>query len=275
MNAGKFILVNGSFLPSEEYRITVQESDAVLFSEKIRSVRTAFPFFNETLELIKLKLLIYNQSFTDFTDRNGSGLKRQLERILTKNKHFMGAVFTITFAFNHELISCTIQSEKTESADYELNEKGLYLAVFDKIHKPACPLSNLSLGSEVYWDIARNHLRNSTADQLALINVAGLVVEVPESNIYLIKGKTIRGAGSENGAYMDITQPLMLDIFSQLKLVYTEKEGLRREDILEAEEMMSVNALNGVRWIVGFEEKRFFNNTIRKISDLFNQKLIN
>lgn len=275
MNPGKFILVNGSFLPSEEYRITVQESDAVLFSEKIRSVRTAFPFFNETLELIKLKLLIYNQSFTDFTDRNGSGLKRQLERILTKNKHFLGAVFTITFAFNHELISWTIQSEKTESADYELNEKGLYLAVFDKIHKPVCPLSNLSLGSEVYWNIARNHLRNSTADQLALINVAGLVVEIPESNIYLIKGKTVRGAGSENGAYMDITQPLMLDIFSQLKLEYTEKEGLRREDILEAEEMMSINALNGIRWIVGFEEKRFFNNTIRKISDLFNQKLIN
>lgn len=275
MNPGKFILVNGSFLPSDEHRMTIQESEAFLFSEKIRSVRTAFPFFTETLELIKLKLLIYNLSFADFTDRNGAGLRRQLERILTKNKHFMGAVFTISFAFNEGQMFYTIQSENTERADYELNEKGLHLAVFDKIQKPACPLSNLSLGSEVYWNMARNHLRTSTADQLALINEAGLVLEIPGSNIYLIKGKTVRGAGSENGAYMDLTQPLMLGIFSRLKLEYTEEEGLSRDDILEAEEMMCVNALNGIRWIVGFEEKRFFNTTIRKISDLFKQKTTN
>jgi len=275
MSKGKFILVNGSFVPTDEYRISLPESEAFLFSEKIRAIRTAFPFFSETLEIIKLKLLIFNQSFPEFTDNSGSGLKRQLERTLTKNKQFLGAVLTLDFSFADQKLQFIIQSEKLENIGYELNEKGLYLGVFDKIQKPASSLSSLSLGSEIFWNISNNHLRNSSVDILALVNSEDQIIEVPESNIYLIKGKTIRGASIDFGAYLDVTQTFLLDIFDRLNLEYSEDEGLLTEDLLEAEEIMTVNAIDGIRWIVGFEGKRYFNNTIRKISELFYQRGFN
>ncbi len=276
MNKGKYILVNGSFVPDEEYRISLQEEEAFLFSGKIRAVRTSLPFFRETLELIQLKLQLFNQSFPEFTANNGKGLKRQLERTLTKNKQFMGAVLTILFRLSDQKIQYTIQSEKLDDADFDLNEKGLYLDVFDQIQKPgSASLSNLSLGSEIYWNITRNHIRNSTADQLALVNTEGHLIEVPASNLYLIKGDTIQGAGIEQGAYVDITRPLMLRIFKSLNLEYSEITGISREDIREADEVMTVNAIEGIRWIVGYEDKRFFNQTIRKIVDLFSLNLTN
>lgn len=272
MSKGKYILVNGSFIPTEEYRISLPESDAFLFSEKIRAIRSSFPFFSEILELIKLKLLIFNQSFPEFNDNNGSGLRRQLERTLTKNKQFLGAVLILTFRFTDQKLQYSIQSEKLESIGYDLNEKGLYVGIFDKIQKPASCLSNLSLGSEMYWNIAKNHLDNSAVDQLLLLNTHNQIIEIPESNIYAIKGKTIRGVSIEHGAYMDITRPFMLEIFKKLNIEYAEKEGITSKNILESEEILIVNAIEGIRWIVGFEGKRFFNNTIRKISELFNQK---
>lgn len=274
MSSGKYTLVNGTFIPTEEYRISREESDAILFTERIRAVRTAFPFFSETLERIKLELLVFNQSFAEFTDLDGKGLKRQLERTLTKNKQFMGALLTIQFRLLNQKIQYTIQSEKLDTADYELNEKGLYIDIFDQVQKPAASLSNLSLGSAVYWSIVRNYLYGAPVDQLLLVNTEDLVIEAPQSNIYLITGDRIRGASCEQGAYLDISQPLLLELFSKLNLNYSENEGITIEDLRKADEIMIVNAIEGIRWVVGFEGKRYFNNTIRKISDSFTKGFI-
>jgi branched-subunit amino acid aminotransferase/4-amino-4-deoxychorismate lyase len=273
MSKGKYILVNGSFMPTEEYQISLAQSEALHFSEKFRAIRTSFPFFDETLELIRYKLLYYNQLFPEFTNDNGLGLKRQLERVLTKNKHFLGAIAILTFRFVGKNVHYTIQSEKTEPVGYELNEKGLYIEIIRPIQKSTSSLSSLSLGSEIYWDIAACHLKESVADELLIVNTSASIIEAPESNIYLIKRKTVRGASSERGAYVDRTRPLMLDLFCKLKLDYTEDEEITEMNLREAEELLIVNSLKGIRWVIGFEDKRYFNNTIRKINELFNKQI--
>jgi branched-subunit amino acid aminotransferase/4-amino-4-deoxychorismate lyase len=275
MNKGKYILVNGTFIPIEEYQISLVDSEAFHFSEKIRAIRSSFPFFSETLELIKFKLSLYNQTFPEFTVNDGSALKRQLERTLTKNKHFLGAVLTLTFRFTGQNVYFAIQSEKIDPVAYELNEKGLYVEIFNLIRKSTSSLSNLSLGSEIYWNIATGYLKESSVDEFLLVNSFDQIIETPESNIYLLKGKTVRGASSEHGAYQDVTKPLMLDIFRRLSLEYNENKGITTDDFRTTEEILVVNSINGIRWIVGFEDKRYFNNTIRKIADLFNQQIFN
>jgi len=269
MSQGKYILVDGTFVPSAEYRITIPESKALHFSEKFRAIRSVIPFFNETLELLRLKLLYYNQVFPEFTADNGSGLKRQLERTLTKNKHFMGAIITLTFRFSGPKVHYTIQSEKTEPVGYELNEKGMYIEIISPIQKSVSSLSSLSLGSEIYWNIASCHIKESTADELLIVNTSNCIVEAPESNTYLIKGKSVKGASSDDGAYTDITKPRMLEIFNRLNLNYIEDQ-ITETDLRGAEELLIVNSIKGIRWVIGFEDKRYFNQTIRKINEQFN-----
>lgn len=275
MSKGKFILVNGLFVPTEEFRISLPEVESYQFSEKFRAIRSALPFFRETLELFKLKLLIFNQAFPEFTDHEGAGLKRQLERTLTKNKHFLGAFLTLTFRFTDQKVNFCIQSEKLDDIGFELNEKGLFVNIFDKIQKPASSLSNLSLGSDIYWNIARSHPGEVESDLPILLNTKEQIVEVPESNIYILSGKTVRGASSEQGAYRDITKPVMLDIFRKLNLEYIEDEGISIQNLEESEELFVVNSIEGIRWIVGCGGKRYFNNTVRKINEMFKQRILN
>jgi branched-chain amino acid aminotransferase len=186
----------------------------------------------------------------------------------------MGAVATLTFRFTEHKVHFSIQSEKTEPVGYELNEKGLYIEIINPIQKAISSLSSLSLGSEIYWDIAASHLKESAADELLIVNTSKNIVEAPESNIYLINGKTVRGAGNKQGAYADITKPLMLNIFSKLKLEYSEDQEITDTDLRDAEELLVVNSIKGIRWIIGFEDKRYFNHTIRKINELFSQQPI-
>lgn len=274
MSQGKYILVDGTFVLTAEYRLTIAEAQELHFSEKFRSIRSAIPFFSETLELLRLKLLYYNQVFPEFTTDNGAGLKRQLERTLTKNKHFMGAIITLTFRFSGQKVHYSIQSEKTEPVGYELNEKGIYIEIINPIQKSVSSLSSLALGSEIYWKIAACHIKESTADELLIVNTSNCIVEAPESNIYLIKGKRVKGTSSDDGAYTDITKPRMLEIFNRLNLNYFE-DKITEIDLREAEELLIVNSIKGIRWVIGFEDKRYFNQTIRKINEQFNLLTIN
>lgn len=274
MNEGSYILVNGLFLPTAEYRISLKESNGFLFSEKIRAVRSAFPFYRETLEMIRQKLIIFNQSFPELTDNDGVELKRQMERTLTKNKHFLGAVLTLRFWISDQKIQYSIQSGKPENAGYGLNDKGLYVAVFDTIRKSVSSLSNTSFGSEINWRIAGNYPKDVASDEFLLLNTDGQIIEAVGSNIYLIRGSRIKGASIYHGAYADISKPLMLNLFNKLHLSYSEKDGIAEEDMKEADEILLVNAIDGIRWVVGFEGKRYFNNTIRKINELFVRSLL-
>jgi branched-chain amino acid aminotransferase len=271
---GNFTLVNGTFIPSTDYRISIQESEGLLFAEKIRSVRTTFPFFKATLEMMRLKLLIFHQELPVLMENEGTELKRQMERTLTKNKHFLGSVLSVRFWLFDQKLHYSIQSSKTDFTGYELNNKGLYISISPEIWKSVSSLSNCSLGSEIYWNIA-SIPKESVNDELVLLNDENQIIEAPRSNIYLVKNGTIRGASIHHGAYADITKSLLLKIFESLKLTYDESEALTEQDLKEADEIFLVNALVGIRWVIGFEGKRYFNQTIRKINTQFVKSLIN
>lgn len=273
MYDGHFILVNGSFVSAAECRISIQEYEGLLFAEKIRSVRTTFPFFRATLEMIKLKLIIFHQSFPDLLENEGAELKRQMERTLTKNKHFLGAVISVRFWVFDQKLQYSIQSAKTDHTSYELNNKGLYISISRDIWKSVSSLSNCSLGSEIYWSIARIS-KDPGTDEIVLLNDEDQIIEVPRSNIYMVKNGIIKGASVHQGAYADITKPLLLKIFATLKISYDETEPMTENDLNEADEIFLANALDGIRWVIGFEGKRYFNQTTRKINNLFVKSLI-
>lgn len=197
-----------------------------------------------------------------------------MERTLTKNKQFLGAELSLRFWLYEEKLQYSIQSIKTEHTEYELNTKGLYISVYREIWKSVSSLSNCSLGSEVFWNIADRHPIDTFIDVSVLFNNKDQIIEVPRSNIYFIKNGAIKGASIQHGAYADITKPFMLKIFENLKISYDETEGLTEQNLLEADEIFLVNALDGIRWVIGYEGKRYFHNTIRKINNLFARNLI-
>jgi branched-subunit amino acid aminotransferase/4-amino-4-deoxychorismate lyase len=269
MDKGKYIWVNGSFVVADEYKISTEECNALHFSEQFRVVKTNFPFFEQTLDLIKLKFLLFNRTFSDFVTDDGAELKRQMERTLTKNKHFAGAIVNLTFRFLGKKTDYVIQTKKTEPAVFGLNEKGFFIEIFDKIQKPASSLSSIDLGSEPYWNIALSHREDSLCDQFMIVNTDDSVVEVPGANIYFIKGSHVFGPSDNSGAYIDITKQVMVKIFEKLGLDYSEPDDISVEMIKDTDEIFTVNAIEGIRWFVGFRGKRFFNNTVRKISEAF------
>jgi branched-subunit amino acid aminotransferase/4-amino-4-deoxychorismate lyase len=275
MNNGAYILVNGTFMASADFSWSPMSVDNFLFSERIRSVRSVFPLFAETIDSIKLQLRLFNQSFPEFTENEGAGLKRQLERTLTKNKFFLGAVLTIRFWLADQKVQYAISCQKHEKANFELNSNGLYISLFSEIKKNYGLLSNLAVGSELIWKIAESHRDIYNADQLLILNEDDQIIEAIRANVYLVKKNEIMGAALHSGAYLDFTKKRLLKTFQQLGLNYHENSPMTEEDIREADEIFIASSVDGIQWVIGYMGKRYFNTITRKIHNQFINSLTN
>lgn len=273
MNNGAYILVNGTFTASADFSWSPVSVENYLFSERIRSVRSVLPLFTETLGSIKLQLKLFNQPFPEFTENEGAELKRQLERTLTKNKFFLGAVLTIRFWFADQKVQYAISCQKHEKANFELNSNGLYVSLFHEMKKTSGLLSNLAVGSELIWKIAELHRDKSNADQLLILNNEDQIIEAIGANVYLIKGNEVLGVAVKSGAYIDLTRQRLLNIFHQLGITYNENKPMTEEDIRDADEIFIANSVEGIQWVIGYMGKRYFNTTTRKINNQFIKNL--
>ena len=270
MIPGKYILFDGVFYQAGELKLIYKVSSGRVFSSKIRSVRSFFPFFQEWLDILKLNAAIFNYPLQDILGSDGADIQRQMERTLTKNRHFKSAILTVEF-FRSEDESCIlVRSEKLEETSFEINQQGLFLELFDKARKPVSSLSNLVIGSELIWSIALSHLKNQEIGGFLLSNTNGSIVEVPGSSVFILKDNTVYYPDIKTGAYVDIICPIILKVIESLGFHCSGKE-IDVEDLLQADEFFLVDSLLGIRWVIGFREKRYFNKLVKRINEELNR----
>lgn len=265
-----FILKSGTFIDPAEKLFQYGDFDTFLFSEKIRAIRNNFPFFRETVDLLLFKFMIFNQVVPGILASNGHELKRQMERLLVKNKLFKGAVIQISFFKNNEGVDYILSAEALDVTEFELNKKGLIVDIFDKMPKVVSGLSNLSFGSETIWKIAVSHLSGSGSDDFLIINSEEKIIEGIGKKLFLIKDGNVTGVSASAGAYMDVAGLIVPAIAKKLGLVYSETDGFTSDQLHHADELFLLDAVHGVHWILGFREKRYYSMKIRQMNAVLN-----
>lgn len=266
-----FILKNGKFIAADEKLFELENLNTFLFSEKIRAIRNNFPFFQETVELLLLKFRIFKQEVPEILRLNGRELKRQMERLLVKNKFFKSAIIQISFFRNAEVIESILSAEALDETEFQLNRKGLLVDIFDKIPKAVSGLSNLSFGSEPLWKVAIAHLSGTGFDDFLIINSEEKIIEGIGKKLLLVAGNKLIGASVETGANMDVAGAVLPQLAERAGLTYSEIDGFTVEQLFEANELFLFDSVNGIQWILGFREKRYYSLKTRQINKLINE----
>jgi branched-subunit amino acid aminotransferase/4-amino-4-deoxychorismate lyase len=269
-----YLLIDGQFSQESDKRFPISLLDTLIFEERIRAVRNQMPFWDQHLELMNLKLKLFNQPIPSFLAYRGKELRRQIERTLVKNKLFRSARIQLYFIQNESGLSYLIKTDAIDAVDYQLNQTGLKVALFDKIPKGISPLSSLDLGSEPFWKIVNAELEKSMFDELLLVNQEASILEAPSKNIYALKGNKILTPAPQTGAYIDISQQKIQLISERLKIDLQFTVRLDEEMLLQADELFLVNSIDGISWIKAFKHKRYFNKTTKRIHQELNKLLL-
>ncbi|MCW0481150.1 aminotransferase class IV [Gaoshiqia sediminis] len=268
-----FIQLDGRFFRQEEKIFTAHDFEYLLFSETLRAIRSQFMFWDEHLALIDLQFQLLNQPVPEVLTNGARELKRQLERTLVKNKLFKSARIDVCFFKKNSNTSFLIKTEEIPETGYAWNTDGITLGVFGKISKANSPLSALRLGSENYWQILRAaSLTPST--ELILQNAERSLLEVPGSNLFLINDNTVSTPAPETGVFISPARHAVRQICQKTGLNFQEESSLSPDDLLQADEVFLADDLQGIRWVKAFGMKRYFNKTVKIISDALNRELV-
>ena len=155
---------------------------------------------------------------------------------------------------------------------YELNKRGLIIDVYDDITKPVNKLSNYKTSSALIYVLAGLFKKQQRLDDAFLLNQHGFLCESISSNIFVVYDKQIYTPALSEGCVSGVMRNVVMQSARTHGINIIEAQ-LNPEVLKEAEEVFITNAIGGIRWIMGYGKKRYFNEVSKQLSALLNASI--
>ena len=246
--------------------------------ENIRANGTTLHFFNDHMERLKKSMNYLSMDVPSPIKTHQIG--QDMVKLLHKNKHLKGAQVRLTVFRNGgegyratgNSCSYLIESSKLETDVYALNKKGLFVDVFRNMKKPITPMSNLNTTNALFYILAENFRTEQNLDDCLLINQNNEFTESIGSNLFLVKDKVIKTPPLKSGCPDGILRTHILDFSYHLGYKISCENPVNFDDLLNADEMFLTNTIDGIQWVGGIRQKRYYKHTAKKLLSLLNEK---
>lgn len=202
---------------------------------------------------------------------------REVKRLLNRDKLFKSARVRLTvfrdstgyFLPKANEISYLVECAPLENEYYQLNQKGLSIDIFNEFPKTISPLSPFKTCNSLLNILAGIYAKERGLDDCLLINNKGVIIESSNSNIFLVKKDIVYTPALAQGCVDGIMRSQIMDLAID-SAIRTEEIVMANENVLlDADEIFLTNAISGVRWVMAFRQRRYFN----KVAKLFSEKL--
>ena len=169
--------------------------------------------------------------------------------------------------------SYLITAEPLTDSVYTINEKGLRLGLYSEIRKPINSLSGIKSSNALLYVLAARHARDNGWDDAVMLNEHGRICEATSSNLFLVlPDKRILTPPVSEGILPGVMRKNLLRWFRE-NGYQAEEVILLTDDFYRAEEVFLCNAIQGIRWVIGFRERRYFSSFARNVVEALNTKV--
>ncbi len=284
MNKTQYISYNGQIIAAKEFGITInnrsfQYGDGLF--ETMHAVGSQVQFFYEHLERLVESMKVLKMEVPVRFTIDTLGLQKEISKLLTKNKIFKGGRIRLSvfrragglYTPKTSEVSYIVQALPLEQTYYELNTKGYIIDIYDEIPKPVNILSGIKTTSSLLYVMAGIYKKEKKLDECLLINETGNIVEGMSSNIFLIKEENIYTPPLRSGCLNGIMRKKVIELAKSEGFTVFDEVPIKLPDIMAADELFFTNAINGIRWVMGFKQRRYFNKITKILSQKLNEKV--
>lgn len=200
-------------------------------------------------------------------------LRQKTAELARKNKFNGNVRFRLTVYRDGEGLYTPLSNkpgyilESTPLADstYELNQKGLIIDVYDEITKPINKLSNYKTTNALLYVMAGLYQKQHRLDEAMILNQNGFLCESTSSNVFVVYEKQIYTPALSEGCVAGVMRSVVLKLAKMNDIPLIEAQ-ISPEILKEADEVFVTNASSGVRWVMGYGKKRYFNEMAKTIT---------
>lgn len=279
---GKYLCYNGEYFKSDEAVLKAGNRSFNYgdgFFETIRCLNSEPLFFSnhfyrieQSLKALKFVLpLEYNERYFLF----------HINRLLQKNRIYKGARIRITFFREEGGLYTPVQksggfimiAEPLNEEMFVLADKGLKVGIYTEDKKHINTLSHIKSCNALFYIMAGVWKQEQKLDDCLIQNHEGKIIEGLSSNLFVVKDNIVYATTNTCGCVDGTMRKSIMDIIGKLKMELVELPGFTTKDLLVADEVFLTNAIQGVRHVAGYMDRRYYNIVSRKLTNELNRYL--
>ena len=153
-----------------------------------------------------------------------------------------------------------LEVSKLADSVYTSNARGLIIDVFDEIPKQVNILSNLKTNNSLVYVMAGVFKNQHSLDEALILNQNGFLCESMSSNVFVVFEKQVYTPSLSEGCIAGVMRNVVMRLAKENNLKITEAQ-INPEILNQADEVFLTNASSGIQWVMGYNSKRYFNET--------------
>lgn len=277
----QFILFNDQFLANDTAILKVSNrafkfGDGMFESMRMCNGKVQYP----ELHADRIKATMKALKMDGYNLLDDYFLKQKTAELARKNKIQGNARFRLTIYRQGEglympetnKVGYLLEAKPLETVGYEFNKKGVIIDVYDEIAKPINKLSNYKTTNSLPFVMAAIYQKQHRLDDVLLLNQNGFLCESTSSNLFVVYQGQIYTPALSEGCVGGVMRNVVMQLAKQHQLPLIEAQ-INPQILNEAEEVFLTNAVSGVRWVMGYGRKRYFNEIARAFSAWLNESI--
>lgn len=154
--------------------------------------------------------------------------------------------------------------------EFVLNEDGFHIGQYSKIKKTITPYSSYKTSNALLYIMAAKFAKENDFDDVLIFNNRGGVIESYKSNVFIVSNGVLYTSGLEEGCLGGTMRMNIINIALENNIKVYEC-NLLPQNLLAADEVFLTNAIEGIRWVVSYRSKRYFNTMSKRLVQLLNE----
>jgi len=283
--AAKYICINGDYFKADEPVLYITNrsfryGDALV--EDIHACGTEAQFLEIHLSGLKQSMHWLKMSVPALL--TAASISQLITKLLNKNRIFGGAHIQLTVFRNpmaespHDLhksenstVSFVLVSSPLASDHYDLNARGFGIDLYAEMPKPVQRLSFIKSTSALFYVMADLYRNEKGLDDCIVVNEKGHLVESVYSNLFLLRDEQIYTPATEEGCITGVMRTVMNSCIPYTGKGIITNVPLVVSDLLSADEVFLTNAVDGIRWVGAFREKRYYREFSQQLVKILNR----
>ncbi|KLT65728.1 aminotransferase class IV [Pedobacter sp. BMA] len=165
--------------------------------------------------------------------------------------------------------SYILEGYALKDTQYQLNNKGLIIDVYDEITKPINKLSNFKTSNALLYVMAGIFKSQNRLDEAMILNQSGFLCESISANVFVVYNNQIYTPALTEGCVSGVMRTAIMQIAKMNDIALIEAQ-INPEILKEAEEVFITNATQGIQWVMGYGRKRYFNEVSKYLIEKLN-----
>lgn len=169
-------------------------------------------------------------------------------------------------ADNNSEAQYLIEAMPLDSTAGQLNNQGLAIDIFPDARKSCDAFSNLKSANYLPYSMAARFASNNNLEDCLILNHSGNISDSSIANIFLFKDGVLYTPPLSEGCVNGVMRRYLLENLGKNNSGISIKEKeLAPLELEEADEVFLTNAIQGIRWVGQYRNRKYTNKKIREI----------